>query len=217
MCAGKIDVVCIVAALLPGFGIGCKGGLPWRLSKEMKYFRQVTSGTFDKSKKNAVIMGRKTWESIPPKFRPLPNRVNVVISRSFTSTLTRKTMDQEGKAYYEINDLKGAINELRNTMSEELERIYIIGGGQIYSQSLDVSDKLLITKLEIESEELETPEMDTFLQETEINKSFKECNDKLQGYLPAETELPEPTAEGDFINHEKGYKYQYTLYTKSGN
>ena len=179
MCAGKIDVVCIVAALLPGFGIGRKGGLPWKLSKEMKYFRQVTSGTFDKSKKNAVIMGRKTWESIPPKFRPLPNRVNVVVSRSFTSTLQKRTIEQSEKMYYEINDLKAAINQLRDTMHEELERIYIIGGGEIYSQSLEVSDALLITKLEIESEELERPEMDTFLQESDINSQFEECNDNL--------------------------------------
>ena len=58
-------------------GIGCKGGLPWRLPREMRYFADATAGS-------AVVMGRKTWEGIPLKFRPLKGRVNVVVSRSST-------------------------------------------------------------------------------------------------------------------------------------
>lgn len=55
--------------------------LPWRISKDMKYFKNVTSGD-DSTKRNIVIMGRKTWESIPEKFRPLPNRINIILSSS---------------------------------------------------------------------------------------------------------------------------------------
>ncbi|MCO5585268.1 hypothetical protein L7F22_039201 [Adiantum nelumboides] len=64
-------------------GLGVNGQLPWRLSREMAHFRKATSalGEYEGTKMNAVIMGRKTWQSIPPKFRPLKGRVNVVISR----------------------------------------------------------------------------------------------------------------------------------------
>jgi dihydrofolate reductase len=55
--------------------------MPWRLSKDMQYFKNVTS-TAPEGKRNAVIMGRKTWESIPVKFRPLTDRINVVITRN---------------------------------------------------------------------------------------------------------------------------------------
>jgi dihydrofolate reductase len=62
-------------------GIGLNGKLPWRLSKEMKYFAAATTVVPSESgKKNAVIMGRTTWEGIPRKFRPLKERINVVLS-----------------------------------------------------------------------------------------------------------------------------------------
>jgi dihydrofolate reductase len=63
-------------------GIGIDGKMPWRLRADMAYFKQVTRSTHDPLKRNAVIMGRKTWESIPSKFRPLDDRLNVVISRN---------------------------------------------------------------------------------------------------------------------------------------
>lgn len=56
--------------------------MPWKLPGDMAYFRELTSRTADPGKQNAVVMGRKTWESIPPKFRPLAGRLNVVLSRS---------------------------------------------------------------------------------------------------------------------------------------
>lgn len=214
MTIGKIYVISIVAALLPDFAIGCKGGLPWRLSKEMKYFRQVTSSTFDNSKQNVVIMGRKTWESIPPKFRPLPNRVNVVISRSFGSELSFDTLDNE-KGYYKTNSLERSINQIKTKLGDKIERIYIIGGGEIYRQSLGISDNLMITKLNLmKSSHLTTPDMDTFLDIKQINDTFKECNDELAQFLPADVSLPEPLEQDTYVEQEKGYEFQYTLYRK---
>ena len=64
------------SALLP------TGTLPWKIPADMAYFKELTSRTADPAKQNAVIMGRKTWESIPPKFRPLAGRLNIVLSRS---------------------------------------------------------------------------------------------------------------------------------------
>ena len=82
----------IVAADRNG-GIGTLNSLPWKLSGDMKFFRLVTTGALGSSvldrivvhpdaKENAVIMGRKTWDSIPAKFRPLPGRFNIVLSRN---------------------------------------------------------------------------------------------------------------------------------------
>lgn len=67
-------------------GIGRNGGLPWNLPAEMARFSKMTTVTTDRNKKNAVIMGRKVWESIPPKFRPLKKRFNVVLSRKVISS-----------------------------------------------------------------------------------------------------------------------------------
>lgn len=71
----------IVVAATISNGIGRAATLPWRLPKEMSFFRQITSAAPEGSM-NAVVMGRATWESIPKKFRPLPKRLNVVISRN---------------------------------------------------------------------------------------------------------------------------------------
>jgi hypothetical protein len=71
----------IIVAATKYNGIGQNSTLPWRLPKEMKYFTQATSAAPD-GKLNAVVMGRNTWESIPKRHRPLPNRVNLVTSRN---------------------------------------------------------------------------------------------------------------------------------------
>jgi dihydrofolate reductase len=70
----------IIVAATQSRGIGYNGSLPWRISGDMAYFKKVTTETMDKSKRNSVIMGKKTWLSIPEKFRPLSNRLNIVIS-----------------------------------------------------------------------------------------------------------------------------------------
>lgn len=69
----------LIVACTTKNGIGKDGGLPWKLPKEMAYFRQATMSC-PPGTRNAVIMGRNTWESIPPKFRPLRERVNVVVT-----------------------------------------------------------------------------------------------------------------------------------------
>lgn len=71
----------IIVAATSTNGIGKGGQLPWRLPKEMAYFAKVTSAA-PEGKTNAVIMGRNTWESIPPKFQPLQKRANIVLSRN---------------------------------------------------------------------------------------------------------------------------------------
>ena len=95
----KPPTLTLILAATPNLGIGNSGGLPWpQLKKEMGFFARVTKRTSPSTstegvkKMNAVLMGRKTWESIPPKFRPLKDRLNIVITsnpKEFMSKLAK--------------------------------------------------------------------------------------------------------------------------------
>ncbi|KAH3680633.1 hypothetical protein WICMUC_000225 [Wickerhamomyces mucosus] len=191
----------IVAALLPSFGIGSKGTLPWKLRKEMKYFRNVTSKVSDPTKINAVVMGRKTWESIPEKFRPLPNRYNVIITRQ---DLTK--LEKEVGVSYE-NEINDALIKLQKL--DHIEKIFIIGGAEIYNSSIitQLVNNLLITEIK-HSKNVEV-EMDTYLNKEYILNNFeKRTKDELQSFI-GDMDLgeTETIVEGDF-------EYQYEFYTR---
>lgn len=100
-------------------GIGRDGALPWHLPEDLRWFRRVTVGDGDQ----AVVMGRRTWESIPERYRPLPERRNLVLSR------------REG-----LELPHGVLRA--GTLEEALERaadaraIYVIGGGEVYAAAL---------------------------------------------------------------------------------
>ena len=106
-------------------GIGKENGLPWRLPGDMKHFRDLTSTVEDSRKRNAVLMGRKTWESIPDKFRPLPNRVNVVLTRNSAYRLDPQVIIAES--------IESAIEKLSQL---EIEKYFIIGGAHLYEQAV---------------------------------------------------------------------------------
>jgi dihydrofolate reductase len=105
----------IVVAIDDELGIGKTGGLSWRLKEDMKYFRELTTSD---ATINSVIMGRKTWDSIPQKFRPLPNRVNIVLSRGAGpgGAIIAKSLDE--------------------ALSIPADKIFVIGGGEIYAMAL---------------------------------------------------------------------------------
>lgn len=183
----------IVAALLPQWGIGYKNALPWRLRNEMKYFKTVTS-TAPQGQKNAVIMGKNTWESIPHKFRPLPNRLNVIISTTITSDNT-----QESVHYY--SSLEKALAAL--ALMDEVHRVFIMGGAQLYNYCLHkglVSD-LLITEVSC----TDPVAMDTFLDKEFILEHYQRAPEEALhtnlGFVPQGKQT-----EGE-------YEYEYTLYT----
>ena len=110
-------------------GVGINNQLPWSFRSDMQHFKLTTTRTLDKNKQNAVIMGRKTWESIPAKFSPLPGRLNVVISRQPKLDLP------EGVLHF--TDPIQAIDKLQSNNS--IESIFCTGGAQLYTYYLDAN------------------------------------------------------------------------------
>lgn len=126
----------IVAAAKNGV-IGKNNQLPWHLPQDLKYFKSITLG-------KPVIMGRKTYESIG---RPLPERVNIVV--------TRDQSWQAASGVIVVNDLESAIALARTVVLESAATIteaMIIGGAEIYRESLQWVDRVYLTEVDLEPE-----------------------------------------------------------------
>ena len=134
--------IALIAAVAANNCIGKSNSLPWYLPEDLKHFKKLTTG-------KVVVMGRKTWDSIPEKFKPLPNRVNVVVTR------------QENFALPHGADLYHTIDEA--LAAHQNDEIFVIGGAEIYRQMIDRSDTLYITEVK------KIVEGDAFFPE--INKS----------------------------------------------
>ena len=115
----------LIAAVAENNCIGKSNTLPWYLPEDLKHFKKLTT---DK----AVLMGRKTWESIPEKFRPLPNRVNVVISRQ------KLTLPPGVELYHSVDEALAA---------HKNDEVFVIGGAEIYRQTIEQADTLYITEV----------------------------------------------------------------------
>jgi dihydrofolate reductase len=138
----------LVVAATRKLGIGKAGTMPWRLPRDLAYFKELTSKTVDPTKQNVVIMGRKTWESIPPKFRPLPGRINVVLTRARASDENNGRIgngpeldvhSQEVEGVHYSSSLKAVMELLgQPEMQGSIEQVFVIGGGQVYRWALVV-------------------------------------------------------------------------------
>lgn len=116
--------------------IGLDGDLPWKLAADMRRFKEITTG-------NTVVMGRKTWESIPEKFRPLPNRKNIVLTRQ--PDYLGMVPDTVGISP-SLEDALSAHKALASSpMAEEWGDLFIIGGSSVYARGLEVADRLYVT------------------------------------------------------------------------
>ncbi|RSD09338.1 dihydrofolate reductase [Amycolatopsis eburnea] len=101
--------------------IGRDGQLPWHLPEDLRHFREVTAGA-------AVLMGRRTWESLPPRFRPLPGRRNLVLSRT----------PQEGAETFP---------SLTLALAAVSGDVWVIGGAAVYAAALSVADRVVVTEI----------------------------------------------------------------------
>ena len=120
-------IISLIAAIGKNRELGDSGKIPWHISEDFKRFKQLTLG-------HPIIMGRKTWESLPVK--PLPGRYNIVITRD-------QEFEPEGAIV--CNSIENAIEKAREMLKDE---VFIIGGGQIFEQSISLADKLYLTIIE---------------------------------------------------------------------
>jgi dihydrofolate reductase len=119
----------LVAAVARGGVIGRDGTIPWRLPEDMRRFRKLTTG-------HPVVMGRLTWESLPERFRPLPGRRNVVVTRNPA---------WRGDGAERAGSLEDALHLLAGS-----PQVYVIGGAQLYAAALPLADELLLTEIEVD-------------------------------------------------------------------
>ena len=121
-------MISIIVAVANNNVIGKDNSLIWHLPADMKFFKEKTTG-------HCIITGRKNYESIPEKFRPLPNRTNIVITR-------QENYSAPGAIV--VNSIEEAIAKAKETGDEE---IFIIGGAEIYKQSLNFVDIIYLTQI----------------------------------------------------------------------
>lgn len=121
----------IIVAYSSNLAIGKDNNLLWHLADDMAFFKQQTNG-------KTVVMGKNTYLSLPKKFRPLPNRKNVVISRQ------EPIEEHENLIWYK--SLEEAISALKKTEDE----VYIIGGGTIYEQALPMANTVYATEVKVD-------------------------------------------------------------------
>tara|TARA_Y100001970_G_scaffold91485_2_gene115379 strand:- start:18393 stop:18902 length:510 start_codon:yes stop_codon:yes gene_type:complete len=139
-----MKIAMIVAMDEDGF-IGKGNGLPWRIPTDMARFKELTIGDGF----NSVVMGRKTWDSLPDSFRPLPERVNIVMSRDTSWT------DEGAETALYI----GRAIEL--AFAEGSDELWVIGGAEIYSMFLDRVEEIHVTTVHTSgSGEVSFPEWD---------------------------------------------------------
>jgi dihydrofolate reductase/thymidylate synthase len=126
----------IVVAADEGGGIGKEGRLPWKLPGDTAFLKRITTETTGKP--NAVLMGRKTWETIPPKWRPLPRRLNVVVTR------------QRGYDVPEGVLVAPSLPAAHARAAPLAERVFVLGGGEIYREALSMPEcrRAYVTRVE---------------------------------------------------------------------
>jgi dihydrofolate reductase len=147
-------IISLIVAVSENNVIGKDNALPWHLPTDVKYFRDVTMG-------HCVIMGRKNYDSIPLKYRPLDGRTNIVVTRQ---------KDFKAQGCIVVNSMEEALKEAKKVEIQQLPlgrgttEVFIIGGADIYRQTIDVADKIHYTKIHHEFDG------DAFFPVVDLNK-----------------------------------------------
>lgn len=124
-------MIALIAVVASNRAIGREQQLLWKIPEDLKHFSETTRG-------KPVIMGRKTWESLPPAFRPLPNRHNIVVSRH---------PDQAASGATLATSIEEAIR-----LAGEADEIFVIGGAELYRQTLPLAQRLYLTEVAAEAQ-----------------------------------------------------------------
>lgn len=148
-----MKTVIIVAKDLQN-GIGKNNDLPWHLPADMKFFKETTTG-------HIVLMGRKNYDSIPEKFRPLPNRLNIILTRNQTKDYTSSNC----LTFHSMEEFRTWKQQNQN----DERTLFIIGGSEIFNQFLaaDLVDEMYITQIHA------TVDADVFFSEIDESKWAK--------------------------------------------
>jgi dihydrofolate reductase len=142
----KVSTMSLIVAHCSSNGIGNKNCLPWSLPSDMKRFKALTTTTHTHGNCNAVIMGRKTYESLPAKSRPLPNRLNVILSGN-TNIRTELQLPPSVLVIHSMDDLF-------TSLPDNIENVFIIGGESVYREALShpLCTRLFVTVIKGEYE-----------------------------------------------------------------
>ena len=148
-----------IAAMAKNRVIGKDGDLPWSLPEDMKFFREKTKG-------HMIIMGRKTFESFP---KPLPQRLHVVI--------TRQKDYKAPEGVHVFHSIDEAVEFCKDKTGEWGDEVFIIGGGEIYRQSLPITDYIYLTEIDQEFEgDAQFPEFDEQFEIASREDRFEPIN-----------------------------------------
>jgi dihydrofolate reductase len=123
----KNNMISLIVAKSKNNIIGNKGKIPWHIPNDLKRFKNLTTD-------NVVIMGRKTYESLPEEYKPLPNRMNIIISRDKSYSVNNCLV---------FNKIEKALRKAGTD-----KEIFIIGGGEIYKEGIKYADKIYVTEVD---------------------------------------------------------------------
>lgn len=157
--------ISLIVAIDDKNGIGKNGKMPWDVPADLKRFKELTLN-------HPVIMGRKTFESIG---RVLPGRTNIVVTGDLGFKI--KDLASQGQALrsYVVNSLENAIEQAKKAIGSD--EVFIVGGGQVFREAINIADKLYITKIEGDYD------ADTFFPDySEFNKIVYEEKGESNGY-----------------------------------
>ncbi len=130
--------ISMIAAVAQDLAIGKDNDLLWKLPVDMRFFMRKTDG-------HCILTGRKNYQSIPPKFRPLKNRTNIVVTRQENFGI--------GQKIQVVENIKRGI-ELAGSLNEK--ELFIIGGGQIYEQTMGMAQRLYVTEVQAKFDNADT-------------------------------------------------------------
>ena len=129
-------MISAIVAVDNNWGIGFNGDLLEHIPEDLKYFKELTSGEY-----KAVVMGRKTWDSLPKK--PLPNRKNIIIT-------TQTNYDSQDEHFWRLGQAKLVMKQQKGW------EFFVIGGGQIYEKLLPLCDRVYVTKIFKDHDQVDT-------------------------------------------------------------